>query len=687
MKYFFIYLLLAVNLFSQSIDIELFKKANKFYSQKKYYKAKKIYESIINSSVITEKDKLLFNLGNSYYNLQMKYKAYTVFKNLISEYPSSKFIKPAVLKIVKYLKDKHKYDEAVRIMSDYYRRSKDKEIGKKIIEIYIFSRKYSEGLKFLDENFSMSEWYLEQKVLFLKHSRRSKEAVDLLLQNIKKYDKLKFYVMLAELYEQSGNLDKAAQWYDKAYTKSKNIEYLINKGRMFIINNRTKDADRVWKNILKLYKYSRKAYSIIANAFKEFGMYNELLKLYNEASAHGFDFTEDKINILEILGRIDEALNEYVKLLNVANYYSIKKKILDIAFINEEQNKVENFLAETIKKKNKIEFIYPILIEFYIKTKNKKNLINFFKSYINNVRLNNIIITDLFNAMSRLSLFSEEIDIFQYMEEKKKLDDALRIKYIEALYLSGKFNKILSVANKISTKKFDKEISFYKGLIYIKKKKFRDAETVLAKYSDDFEFYSLLIDLKIYTGNYKEALKIIEKGEHNKKFNKSELLYKKGFVMLFLDKPSEAFSYFKKLLEIYPDTEFANESGFYCFIYDMLPKDNKILVPQFLKKIFVNDYVSALKVLDKIYIIKRADLIKLEKAELYIKMEQYVDALNELKNINEDYVMPYALEKEADIYMKYMNKPSIAEKIYRKIIKKYPAYVNIQDVRNKILNN
>ncbi len=686
MKFFIIIFLLSANLFSQSVDIELFQKANKLYKQKKYYKAKKIYESLLESSEIDDKQNLLFNLGNSYYYLQKKEQAYNTFKNLISEYPNFKHIKIALLKMVEYLQYKHKYKEAITLLQKYFIQNKDMDIGKKVIKLYKYDKNYSDALLFLDNNFSMSKWYLEQKSLLLEASKEYNKAINLLEKNIKNYDDLKFYQLLSELYEKSGNFSRSAMWYEKAYYKSKNIEYLINEGRMFAVNNKIKDAKKVWNKIFKLYNNNQYSYQIVARVYKEFGLYDDLLKLYTQAEKHGFDFFEDKINILEILGKINDVLDEFIKKINIKNYYSIKDKILQIVFINDELKTVSSYLKYTLNENIKPEFIYPLLIEIYIKYKDSNNILKYFKSYINSNKINYVFVIDLINKINNYSLYKEEEQILHYLKNKKLLNDSLKIKYMEVLYLLNNYDKMIKIANTIHSKSFTKDIAYYKGLGYFKTKQYKKAEKYFRKYKTDFRFFSNLIDVMIYNKQYLQAAALLEKGKKNKKFIQSELLYKESFLNIFLNKTNSILNNFKKILKIYPDSEFANDSGFYIFLYDKYPAKYK-LFSDFLKSLYLKNFPAAIKALNKLAEFKKDAIIKLLKAEVYTEKKDYNSAVKELNKINHGYILPYAMELKGDIYIKYLNDKIRAVAIYKKIINDYPGYVNIQDVRNKILNN
>ncbi len=686
MKILILILFTISNIFAQSLSIELLKKGDDYFKHRNYYKASKIYEQLINDNEIKNKAKILYKLGVSYLKLQKNEEAYKIFIRLINNYPDSKYKKDAIFKIVNYYKIRHKYREAINIMEknlSYY--LQDKKYKTSLLNLYIFAKKYERALSFLEKYFSENKWFIKKKVEILQSEKKYKEAILLIKNNITKYDDISLYKTLAELYDYTGDVENSALWYKKAYYKSNDITYLINEGRMYISHNLKDKAIAIWNKIFEKYGYNVYSYQLIGNLYKEFGLYNELIKLYNEAIQRGFDFRKNKIEILEVMGKIEEAVKEYVNMITDNNFTSIKNKILNIAFIEGYYDKVNNSLLALLNNHKKQLYIYPILIELYIKGNKIENGIYYIKKYTSLKNYNKEYFSNLISLMLQKNLLTESEKIFSFLYKKDKLSLTLKIKYLNILYLTHNFDKLLKVANTITSKKYKEELDYYKGIAYLEKKKYNKAKKYLEKHLNKYFFFKKYIDTLIYTKDYNKAYSLIEKNIENKSFKEDELLFQEAIILLFLKNKENAESNFNKIIKDYPDSIYANDVAFYLFISENLKKEEKEYFYKYITYFYLKNYKTSLKYLNQIK--NSLPAIEYLKAKLYIKIKDYNNSILILKKLikEKNYVTPFAMEELGNLYLILNNKDK-ATTIFKKLLNNYPSYNNVQYIREKLLN-
>ncbi len=686
----------AFNLYSQSIDIELLKKADNYFIKKDYYDAKKIYENLIQSPNIKEQDRVIFNLGKCYYALQQKEKSYITLKTLLLEYPDSKYIPPAIPIIISYLKSKRKYVEAIELLEKYEKRYPSNSLKRELLEIYEASENYTKALTYLENNFVFSQWYVEKKVKYLRYLQRITDAINFLNTAIKKFRNSRYYKMLAELYIENGDFSTAENCYEKAYEISNNINYLIEIGRMYAIHNKVNKAVNTWNRLFKILGRKRFTYEQVANLYKEYGLYNELLKLYNDAKKNGLDFTREKINILEIMGKYKDAVIELIKILDSKNFLYVKERFIKLAIIEDEFNTVENVLKQNIEKSDKFlkEKLIQILYQIYYEADKIEDAEKLLLKY---VKLDNIDVCFINNFIDHFlskGEYNRLYRIFQKVKDKNRLSGIILFKYAKLLYYLEKYDMALAVINKIKKDKFHiDQVNYLKALIYFKIGKYKNTIKILKNYRNNFDYFTMLLDALAYSGKIEEALKYIDKEINNKNFKKDILYYKEAIFLLFLTKTGEAKSYFKKLIEIYPNSEYANEAILFLFIWDnefiRNNKEREMAFHNFIKSYYLKKYRQATKFLEKISIANTTleEIIIYLSARCYFLAEDYDSALNLLLPLikKESMVLPYALELTGNIYYFKKKDKNKALKIYKRIIDKYPNHPEIQEIRNRII--
>lgn len=690
----FLILIYCINLYAQSIDIELLKKADEYFEKREYYKAKNIYENLTQSPDIKEKDRVLYNLGKCYSALQQKEKMYNTLKMLLTEYPDSKYISLALPLMVDYLKSKRKYKEAIEILERYIK--KYPEILKKsLLELYEYSEEYEKALDYLEKNFKISKWYIEKKIKYLRNLKRFSEAVSFLKSIIEKFKNPQYYQMLAELYIENGDLTSAERYLRKAYDISNNIHYIIEIGRMYALHNQIQNAIKNWKKLFTILGRKRFTYEQIANLYKEFGFYKELLKLYNEAKKYGIDFTREKISVLEIMGRYEEAVNEYINLLDSDKFLYVKERLIRLAVIEDEFDVVEKILKKKIGKSEIFlkEKLTQILYYIYYETNKMKEAEDLLKEYVNFKNIDIYFINKFIDDFLLKKEYNRLYNVLKNMKRKDELTENIKLKYATLLYHIKKYEDSLAILQKLDRKNVDiRQVDYLKSLIYFKTGKYESSIKILEKYKEDFKYFLLLVDSLAYSGKTDKALKYIGKGMKEKKYRKDILYFKEAILLLFLDKSGEAKSDFKKLIEVYPNSEYANEALLYLFIWDNeFVKNNKEREKafyEFIKKYYLTEYKEASELLKRVAVSNTT----LEEIANYLSARCYYlagDATKALKILDsliqkESIVLPYALELAGDIYYK-QNRKDKAIKIYKKLIDKCPNHPEIQQIRERII--
>lgn len=690
----FLIFVYCINLYAQSIDIQLLKKADEYFKNREYYKAKNIYENLIQSPDIKERDRVLFNLGKCYSALQQKEKMYNTLNMLLTEYPDSKYISLSIPLITDYLKSKRKYKEAIEILEKYIKKYPE-ILKKRLLELYEYSEEYEKALNYLEENFKISKWYIEKKVKYLRNLKRFSEAVSFLKSIIEEFKNPQYYQMLAELYIENGDLISAERYLRRAYDISNNIHYIIEIGRMYALHNQIQNAIKNWGKLFTILGRKRFVYEQISNLYKEFGLYKELLKLYDEAKRYGIDFTKEKISVLEIMGRYEEAVDEYINLLGSDKFLYVKERLIRLAVIEDEFNVVEKVLKRRISRAEIFlkEKLTQILYYIYYETNKIKKAEDLLKEYVNLKNIDIYFINKFIDDFLLKKEYKRLYNVLKNMKRKDELTENINLKYATLLYHIKRYKESLAILQKLDKRDVNtKQVDYLKSLIYFKTGKYESCIRILEKCKEDFRCFLLLVDSLAYSGRIDKALKYIGKGMKEKRYRKDILYFKEAILLLFLDKSGEAKSDFKKLVEVYPNSEYANEVLLYLFIWDNeFVKNNKEREKafyEFIKKYYLTRYKEASELLKRVAVSNTTleEIVNYLSARCYFLAGDSVNALNILDSLiqKESIVLPYALELAGDIYYR-QNRKDKALNIYKRLIDKYPNHPEIQQIRERII--
>ena len=695
---FILILCFSLQLFSQSLNDELFKKAENHFKRRAYDKARIIYENLLKEKDFKKRELLLFHLGSSYHSLRKRENAYQVLTKLLEEFPQTAFLKKSLRIMVDYLKQKKEFDKAVELLENYLNKFKnDIEIKKLILDVYEANEDYSKALHLLEKDIPRDFWFVKKKADYLKKIKEYDRAIEFIKSQLPEYDKIEMYMLLAGLYEIKKDFSNSALWYEKSYNKSKKIIYLFNGARMLLSNNAIEESRTVINKIIEILGHNVKTYKQIADIYKEFGMYDELLVLYNDAIKKGFDFEREKISVYEIMGKYETAIYSYCQMLNKTNYFYVLQKLENLILYEEQFPLTEKLLIEYENKfPAKKGLILQLQMQIYLKFDQLSKLINVLKAkYFPLNNIDNIFLETLMNSLFSRENYEYIIDIYKLipLEIKKNINPAIKLRYAQSLYIFKKYDLSLQILNTLKQEVLLNTANYYKALNYVELKKYPEALQNL-KGLKNYEAFNLNLKILILKGEIKQAEKMLSRELKKKNFPKSDLTYNEIIIELFLNEDVLLIQDIKKYLQIYPQNDKANDLAFMLFLLnnDLIKnnKENKTAVMDFFKYYNLGDFKQSIVVFKKLkFNIENIDsIINYYISKCYLFENDYDTAINELNIIisKETFVKPYALELLGWTYHYKKKNPELARKYFKQVLSDYPSFVNINNIR-KILTN
>jgi len=691
-------LLLAFQLHAQNVSLELFKKAEKHFKKREYKKAQLLYENLVEDKNFSKREMTLFRLGHCYYYLRNKEKAYITLTRLMEEYPSTPHLKPSLKIIVDYLKIKKEFNKAAQLLKENLSKNPDDiEMKKLLLQVYEESQDYKKALNLLENNFPPNVWFAKKKSYYLKEQKQYDLAINFLIQKIKEFDSIELYSILADIYELNLDYDNSSLWYEKLYTKTKKNIYLFNEARMLLSNNLTTKARPVINKILKKLGENINTYKQIADLYKEFGIYDELLIFYEKAIKKGYDFKKEKINILEIMGKYEEAVYSYLKMLDNTNYYFILERMENLAIYEEQYPLVEKLLVKYEDKfQGKKELILKLQMQMHLKFNELSKLVSILKNkYFSVKKIDFLFLESLINSLFTSEHFEYIIEIYKLIpvKIKKNINPAIKLRYAQSLYLFEQYNLSLAVLNTLKNKAMVEKINYYKSLNYFELKNFPEALKYLKNLST-YEAFDLHIKILLLQGKIKQAQKLVARELKRKKFPGNSLSFNEIIISLFLHEYTIMVQDIKKHLSIYPQDDKSNDLALMLFLIqnDLIKnhEEKKTGIMDFFRSYYLNDYkvcITSLKSLE--FNVDNIDsIIYYFLAKCYIYEKKIDKAINELNGIlkKETFVKPYALELLGWIYQNKKKNKDSAKKYYKQILSEYPSFININNIR-KILTN
>ncbi len=699
-------LILSVGLLSASLDgllastvnDELFKKAENEYRRRSYNKAIIIYENLAGEKNFNKRELLLFRLGNCYTILRQNEKAYQILSQLLEEFPQTVYLKTSLNIMIKRLNQSKDYQGAIDLLESYLNKVKNKnEIQKMIIVEYEYKKDYTTALDMLEKDFPTDLWFIQKKTTYLKQLKEYTKAIKFVKANLSKFNTPALYSYLANLYELKKDYDNSILWYEELYKKTKKPTYMINGLRMLVANNKIKKSKPFITKVFNIFGDNIKTYRYIAAIYKEYGIYDELLKLYEKAEQKGYDFKTDRVNIYEILGQYEKAIYNYLKILDDSTYSLVLTKLLNLAEVEEQLDLVEKQLILLENKfTQKKELIFRLQMQIHIKFKKLTRMMEVMtKKYFPLNSINNSFLEGIVNSLFSMENYDYIIDIYKSIpkEINTNINPSIKLRYAQSLYLFKDYERSLTNLNSLKSKTLEPIIKYYKALNYTGLKKYPEALNSL-KGQNTYNSFNLHFKILILQKKFKAAEQIVSKGMKNKKFPIHSVAFNDIMMSLFLNEDVIMIEDIKKYLEIYPQSDHANDLVFILFLLqnDFIKNDETIKskIIDFFKSYYLNDFKQAASYLIKLqFKTNNLDsIIRYYLAKSYVNMDDYDKAIKELKEITnkKTFVKPYALELLGWIYMYKKKNPQAARIYFKKILADYPAFANINNVR-KLLTN
>ncbi len=465
---------------------------------------------------------------------------------------------------------------------------------------------------------------------------------------------------------------------------------------MLLSNNLQEKAGALINRMIKILGDNTRTYINISNLYREFGYYDELLKLYDEGIKKGYNFDKERINVYEIMGKYEKAIYNYLQVLNTTNYSYVLSKLLYLAEIEEQSDLVEKqLIALENTFTNKKEHILKLQIGIYLKFKQLSKLMNVIKTkYFPLNRIENSFLEGIINSLFSMKNYSHIIDIYKQIPPtvSTNINPTIKLRYAQSLYLFERFKESLLVLDSLQSKSME-DIKYYKALNHTGLTNYSQALLQL-KGLNTYDSFNLNFKILILQNKFKDAKNLLSKGMKNKNFFKGRVAFNEIILNLFLNENVIVTGDIKKYLEIYPQYNEANDLALILFLLqnDFIKnnKENISSIMNFFKFYYLNNFKQAASSLIKLQFpaANLDSIIKYFLAKSYVNINDNDKAIIELEIIThkKTFVKPYALELLGWIYMYKKNNPGAAKKYFKQILAEHPSFVNINNIR-KLLTN
>gem|GEM_PF-5680022 len=690
------FLMLYTLLSAGSINEELFNKAEKFYSSKSYDNALKIYENLLKEEEFKDRELLLFHLGSSYSYLRKEEKAYRILSVLFKEYPQTIYYKNSLKIMIDYLKSKKEFQAALDLLEEKSVLLKgDDDIKKMILELYEYNGSYLQALELLEKEFPLTLWSFQKKVYYLRELKRYDDAISYTREHLSRYNNIELYQSLADLYELKKDYKESMAWYMELYKRTNNINYIINQSRMLFSNNIQDLGKESVSFIFEKLGDNIGTYKQVAEIYKEYGLYEELLVLYDSGIKKGYDFQKEKINVYEVMGKYEKAVYEYLKLLDKNQISFITDKLYNLALYEDQFELIEKLLVKYEEDfPNKKQLILQIEISLNLKLGQfNKIQTALMKKYFPGKNIDQDFLENIINALFNKGKYDHIINIYDQIpgSVKARINAVVQLRYAQSLYMFNKYTESLDVLNSFKQSALQDVVKYYKALNYTGLKKYDTAIGYVRKYSS-YEAFDLYLKLLILQGQFNKAKDEIRGEIKKNKYPKSNLLFYQIVVNIFLNESEIVVTDMKKYLEVYPHTREANDCVSLLFLLNnefiKSDKGKKEQVLAFYKYYYIHDYNKAVDVLKNITVkdTNLKSVISFYLSMSFYYLDEYKRCVTELKEIikQDTFIKPYALELLGWIYLNKLQDKETAKKYYNDILASYPSFINVNNIRKLI---
>ena len=379
--------------------------------------------------------------------------------------------------------------------------------------------------------------------------------------HIEKFDNYKeVYYWKGRLYEAKGELDKAIDYFKKAYTNNS----VFRIGKIFYQKNDYKNAIIYLTRVADIEEYREDSIKIIIQSYKaledfenELVWINKLLSIKND-----IEYTIEKGFLLHKTGKNIEAYQTLLTVMPIIKDKKVMNLFADICFDVQKYEESFNYYKESIELLDKIK--YERYIESSIKSNNYKYTPEIIKNFIDKFYIEDKNeIYKLYTYLVEAYINIEEFDLgLKYAKELVNInpnsDSYIMLarvyksmgennEYIMALREAARINSIYNkdlINALIDMKEYDMAHSFIKE--------------VLSKDSYNVYFLYTKARIEIKKKEIEEALKtlykLIDIKIEDKKI-KSQSLYLLGSILFYRDNYDEAIKFLKESYNIDPNIE------------------------------------------------------------------------------------------------------------------------------------
>lgn len=693
---FIYFFLIIINpLKAQRLNEELFKKADSYYKNKEYEKAKNIFENLIKEKEFHQREDILYRLGRCYFFIKLDKEGYNTLMQLMTEYPQTQYENDSLHLVVDYLTQTQEYAEAINLLFIANQKNRlDENLKNKLLNLYELEKNYSMALNFLENNFSPSPWFMDKKIFYLKAMKEYDKAIAYIKQNLNN-NKKELYSALGDLYALKSDFKSAISWYNQLYEKTKNIDDLLLELKMLLIYNQKEDSRILVNKILELLGKNQYAYQKISDLYKQLGFYSELIFIYNEAIKEGHNFTKEKINVYEVLGQYDKAVEEYIQLLNPNEFQYVYERLVNLSLVEEEFDFLMKMLPKLeTKYSEKKGLIIQLEILLLLKFKKSEMVASSLDKYLKLKSLETSFLENVINTLYKQKGYEIINQIYKKLthEDKKTISPLMQLRYAQSLYLLNDFQDSLLLLNELNQDVIKEEVDFYRALNYIQLKKEDLALAILKDHRYHYLFFDQLFSLYLKKGDLTTAQKELDLVQN--KLTKSQVLYFEILLYLYKEEFTLHLNDVNKYVSLYPNLEPTNDLMLYLLVTSQNEvkenPQNQKFVMEFFKSYFLdNPAVLIQKNLSENNTLnpKTKNILEFFIAKSYVLLKKYNKAIALSNTLIETQglLRPYALELLGLLYYQELNNPSMGKKYFNIILSDYPNFVNINNIRKLLL--
>ncbi len=517
------------------------------------------------------------------------------------------------------------------------------------------------------------------------------------------YSQLKLYFKLEELIKK------------QIESSPSNIGYRLSLAEIAEHQGKTDEAIKYYKKAVSLIDgVNRVRYQLVVQSMLNNNLESEAEKYIIEWRKK----TSDNRLLGEQMGKIYERKKEYKKAL--AEYYplladtsrignNVEKEIVELLLFEDSAPITEEYLLQQSKKDFNVRAV-KILSMHYIRTGQLDKSFAFTKLRDSLVEKNGNALISYMQTCKREKLYDELIRMGDYLlsqYEQPSIRNRARFLIADAYTHNQQYEKSLQTYSLIfETTKSEREKA---DALYYQAKVYQDYlgdfdlalnyyDSLTTNYKLGMSYLNALVDIPycyVQKGNIAKAKEIYLSYE-SKRFRvdiKEKIIFQLAQTLFLENKIDSCKTLLSKILINFPNGFYVNDALSLLKIIQTGADSPLILKDYALALLYEiqNKKDSQVIIFDKIARNESkvlADFALFRISEILLSQNDSLKALDYInqmeKNFSDSYYFPYALKQKADILRVQSKKADEANKIYRRLLKEFPNYPFISEVR-KIL--